>query len=407
MKRVLLGACITLALLVCALDTHAHGRSTSYITWHMQGALATVRVKMALLELNALEATWAQRKPRGESRSALPETLQIKGESGTCRLLPESFHALAAEHGAAAFEWQLNCSGDNGAAFVATLLRSDLLFDVVTGHVALVRFHDANDGREIDSVLTAERREVVLPVRTAARADGFWATGIRFGRAGFEHLVTGWDHLAFLLALVLASKTLKQAVLCLTGFTLGHSLTLSMAALGHVAAKTLTVEVLIALSIVLVSMENVWLVENRQKLTVPITSVLGLLGLAAMALVMKTVSVPALLGLALFEACLLGMLAKSSEPDRLRWMTATLFGLLHGFGFAGLLNELSLPADRRILPLLSFHVGIEIAQILLVCLSWPLLVRLKRIRSETDVVVWGSAMTIAMGVYACVVRICG
>ncbi|HMY17932.1 MAG TPA: HupE/UreJ family protein [Polyangium sp.] len=405
MKRVFPGVLLAFVILVGAHDVYAHGRSTSYITWRMQGAVATVRVKMALLELNALETTWAQSKPREDATTALPAAIRITGASGGCRLRVDSFHTLAAEHGSAAFEWQSDCAGDNGAAFVATQLRSDLLFDIVTGHLALVRFHD--EAREIDSVLTAERREVVLPVRTDARADGYGPTMLRFLRAGFEHLMTGWDHLAFLLALVLASKTLKQAVLCLTGFTLGHSLTLSMAALGHAAVNTATVEVLIALSIVLVSMENVWLAENRQKAGLPITSVLGLVVLAAVALVLKTVSASALLGLALFEASLLGLLAKSDRPDRLRWMTATLFGLLHGFGFAGLLNELAVPTGRRVLPLLSFNVGIEVAQVLLVCLAWPALVRLERIRSKADVVVWGSAITIALGVYGCLVRMAG
>lgn len=405
MKRVFPGILAALVLLGPADDVYAHGRSTSYIAWRLQGTQATVRVKMALLELNALEATWAQGIPREDASTALPAAIRITGESGGCRFRANSFRAVAAEHGSAAFEWLADCTATNGAAFVATQLRSDLLFDVVTGHLALVRFQD--DGREIDSVLTAERRDVVLPVRTAAQTDGYGPTAVRFLRAGFEHLVTGWDHIAFLLALVLASKTLKQAVLCLTGFTLGHSLTLSIAALGHAAVNTGTVEVLIALSIVLVSVENVWLTEKRQKPGLPMASVVGVLGLAAVALGMKTVSASALVGLALFEASLLGLLAKSDRPDRLRWMTATLFGLLHGFGFAGLLNELALPAGRGVLPLLSFNVGIELAQVLLVCLSWPILVRLERLRSKADVVVWGSAITMALGVYGCLVRMAG
>lgn len=408
MKRVFVIFSGALLVLLTSVFAHAHGRSTSYITWTMHGASATARVKMALLEQNALLATWAAAKPPRDAASVLPEVVSIgASDASACRLIPGSFHELAAEHGAVAFEWQVRCAMSDGTPFVPTKLRSDLLFDVAAAHVALVRFHDAEAALEADYVLTESQREVVLPGRTSAQSTTTWSTLVRFGRAGIEHLITGWDHLAFLLALVLASRSLRTAVVCLTGFTLGHSLTLSLAALGHAATKTATVEALIAVSIMLVSIENVWMMEDRAGLRLPLVCVGGMLVLALVGFGLGTISPLALVGLTLFEACYLGLLARSANPEKMRWACAGLFGLLHGFGFAGMLGQMDVPPGSRALPLASFNVGIEIAQIVVVCGAWPLLSALKRRFDEKSILGWGSAVTLAMGTYGCLTRLWG
>jgi HupE / UreJ protein len=213
--------------------------------------------------------------------------------------------------------------------------------------------------------------------------------------------------LAFLLALVVASRSLRMALICLTGFTLGHSLTLSLAVLGHAAAKTTTVETLIAVSILLVSTENVWLEENRPDLRFPAAILAGLLVILGVSVWRGSVSPVAILGIGLFEACYLGLLARANDPEKLRWICAGLFGLLHGFGFAGMLSQMDVPRGNRLVPLGSFNLGIELAQVFVACLAWPLLIWLKERYSETRVVTWGSALTIALGAYGCVTRLWG
>jgi hypothetical protein len=384
----------------------AHGRSTSYITWTLNGVVATARVKMALIDQNAWMATWASATPPRDAASVLPEVVTISGEAGRCRIVPGSFHELISEHGTAAFEWQTRCAGDDGKPFVVTKLRSDLLFDVTAAHVALVRFHDPDAAIEADYVLMEGRRDADLP-NNAVHVHSAVSTLLRFGRAGIEHLLSGWDHLAFLLALVLASRSLRMAIVCLTGFTLGHSVTLSIAVLGHAATKTATVEALIAASIVLVSMENVWVAEHRASLRLPMFCVGALFFLAVVGAFLGTISPVALVGMAIFEASYLGLLARASQPENLRWICAGLFGLLHGFGFAGMLGQMDMPPGSRVLPLASFNVGVELAQIAVVCVAWPLLSALMRRFSRAQVIGWGSALTLAMGTYGCVTRLWG
>ncbi|MBW8785818.1 MAG: HupE/UreJ family protein [Novosphingobium sp.] len=168
----------------------------------------------------------------------------------------------------------------------------------------------------------ADRRSfetILRPDRTSARIE---FAAIRHGlqvpayfRLGVEHILTGIDHLAFVLGLVLLVGINRRLVLAITAFTLAHSLTLGASALGLVHAPSATVEALIALSIVFVACELAK-GEDRQSLT-------------------------------------------RAAP----WLIAFTFGLLHGFGFAGALAAIGLPEHEIPLALLLFNLGVEAGQL--------------------------------------------
>jgi hypothetical protein len=82
---------------------------------------------------------------------------------------------------------------------------------------------------------------------------------------------------------------------------------------------------------------------------------------------------PALAGLALFTGCHFALLRRSRQPARLRAAVAFAFGLIHGFGFAGVLAEMALPVDRLAAALFGFNVGVEIGQLAIVAATWPFL----------------------------------
>ena len=148
---------------------------------------------------------------------------------------------------------------------------------------------------------------------------------LRFGKLGVEHILTGYDHLAFLLALLLAAPGLRAMLVIVTGFTVAHSLTLSAAALGFVSLPSAWVEPMIAASIVYVGLENFW------------------------------------------------------KPSVRRRTVVTFFlGLVHGFGFAALLAELGLPRRALALGLVSFNAGVELGQGAIVLVVLPVLLLLRR-----------------------------
>ena len=134
-----------------------------------------------------------------------------------------------------------------------------------------------------------------------------------FTRLGFEHILAGFDHLAFLLVLVVAARGLRGLVGVVTSFTLAHSLSLGAAALGWVVVPSRPVEVAIALSIVYVALRN--LLEDR--------------------------------------------------PRRL-WPEALGFGLVHGLGFAGALSETLAAESQQLQALFGFNLGVELGQLCVV-----------------------------------------
>ena len=194
---------------------------------------------------------------------------------------------------------------------------------------------------------------------------------------GVEHILTGWDHLAFVFGLLLLAARFGEVARLITGFTLAHSLTLALAVLDIVHPRAAAVEAVIAFSVALVAIEKGWLLTGRPT-TVPI-AVLGGLGLLGVAGLAGIASLPGLtvLGLIVFTACYFALVARHEG----RWLRVCLtfaFGLVHGFGFAGILMELSLPADRLVPALLGFNVGVELGQIGVVLVLLPLLAALRR-----------------------------
>ena len=178
---------------------------------------------------------------------------------------------------------------------------------------ALVRIH-LSDGRLVRTVLRGDAPFLTVPDRA-----GSLDVLRDYLALGFEHILVGLDHLLFVLGLVLLIHGRRRLIWTITAFTVGHSVTLSLAVLGYVDVPPAPVEALIALSIFAVAVEI-----TREA-----------------------------------QGCATGLW-------RFPWAMALAFGFLHGLGFAGALAELGLPADEIPVALFSFNVGIELGQILFV-----------------------------------------
>ena len=192
---------------------------------------------------------------------------------------------------------------------------------------ALVRVEFA-DGSEWIERLTPGAPRATIPADQSG-----WAVAAAYLQLGVEHILLGVDHLLFVLALILIAPNTRQLVIAITAFTVAHSVTLAASTLGLVNVPTPPVEAAIALSIAFVALE---IVRARE----------GEAGIAV----------------------------------RAPWVVAFTFGLLHGFGFAGALSEVGLPAGHIPAALLFFNVGVEIGQLLFVAvvLSLAALFRLAR-----------------------------
>jgi hypothetical protein len=240
--------------------------------------------------------------------------------------------------------------------------------------------------------------------RTAASATVAGTALAHYVELGVEHILSGWDHLAFVMALLLLASTVREVAALVTGFTVAHSVTLGLAVLGVVRPEGRVVEALIGFSIALVAAENAWILAGRDRF-VPLIIVGSLAALAALGA--GVVPRLAFAGLALFALCHFALLGASRRPARLRAAVAFAFGLIHGFGFAGVLAEMSLPVDRLAPALFGFNVGVELGQLAVVVVAWPLFRTLARVfegRVERLVAEVGSAAICGLGLFWFVTR---
>ena len=199
-------------------------------------------------------------------------------------------------------------------ARIATIsIRSGLLTDLYPSHKTLgeVSLAGRSETFVFESGRTYEGR---------VRGPGAWPTALSFVRLGVEHIFTGYDHILFLFALLLIGTTLRSLVAIVTSFTVAHSITLALATLRVVTPVPWTIEAAIALSIAYIGIENIF----------------------------------------------------SRDPKH-RWKITFLFGLVHGFGFAAVLRDLNLARSSVASSLFGFNVGVEMGQVTIVCLMYPVL----------------------------------
>ena len=190
----------------------------------------------------------------------------------------------------------------------------------------LLRLEFSN-GREWTQRLTPQQPQAVIPV------DSSWMETARvYFVLGVEHILTGIDHLMFVLALLIITTGTQKLVSTVTAFTVAHSITLSAATLGFVHVPQAPVEAIIALSIVFVTAEIIHARNGHPGLT-----------------------------------------------ERAPWIVAFMFGLLHGFGFAGALSEVGLPNGQIPVALLFFNVGVEAGQLIFIGAVLALIAVFRRI----------------------------
>ncbi len=398
------GLCFAAAwILGAAQAARAHGRSVSYSSWSFDDSGARVTARIEILELSRLP--WFAASPDPSDPRVgdyFAERLRLATPQGDCEIV-ESPLALAAQPGWSAHEWRLACPP--GAA---RTLESAILLEVAPSHLHFTRVR-APDGEIRERVLSA--REPAWQPFAATASDGASEAGVAaYVRLGVEHIASGADHLAFLAALILLAASLGEVAMLVTGFTVAHSVTLALAALGWLRPDAAAVEALIGFSVALVSAENVWLLAGRGRF-LPALVTLALAVLACVAARGVGALPPlVLIGLALFSLCHFGMLRRVARPARLRAAVAFAFGLVHGFGFAAILGELELPRQRLVAALFGFNAGVELGQLAIVVATWPLLVVVSRLRGGRvgiTLAALGSAAVCGLGVFWFVSRTYG
>jgi hypothetical protein len=346
-----------LLLWLCAASAAAHKPSDSYLTLERhQGAIAG-RWDIALRDLDgaiALDAdgdgeiTWGEvRRRRVDIAAYALARLDVASAGAACTL--QVTEALAEDHSDGAYV-VLALAGACPQRGPALTVGYRLFFDLDPTHRGLLQY--VEDGNSHSVIFSAEARSHVLGSGTALQQLATYV------HEGVWHIWLGFDHILFLLSLLLPAVLIRRdgawhpaasfrasfwdVARIVTAFTVAHSITLSLAALSIVSLPSRWVESAIALSVVLAAVNNVFPVVSRT-----------------------------------------------------RWMAAFAFGLIHGFGFASALSDLGLPTGSLALSLFGFNAGVELGQLAIVCTFLPIAFGLRATWAYRRVVLAGGSAAIA------------
>lgn len=354
----MMGRVVGLLLLLCLqLPAWAHKASDSYLVVDAKGTEVTAQWDIALRDIDfALgldsdgnaEITWGELRQRQADIAAwaLPRLAIARG--GPCLLQLKQLQVDDHTDGSFAV---LQLSGACPAQTGDLSLNYRLLFDLDGLHRGLLRV--TVDGTGHTTVLSPTSGTLRFAAGEVSRLKQFQQYLVE----GVWHIWIGFDHILFLLSLLLPAVLVhadnrwrgaerfgqagREVLWVVTSFTVAHSITLSLAALGLISLPSRLVESAIALSVVLAAANNVWPVVAHR-----------------------------------------------------RWVVAFCFGLIHGFGFASVLAELGLPTDALALSLLGFNLGVEVGQLAIVATFLPIAFALRHTTFyRKGVFVWGSLLT--------------
>jgi hypothetical protein len=350
---------VALTLLLAAGAADAHKPSDSYLTLKIDGGAVSGQWDIALRDLDfaiGLDAngdgdiTWGEvRAKHGEIAAYALARLAVRADGAACTITPGE--QLVDRHSDGAYtvlKFGVDCPAPPRVLGITYKLFSDL----DPQHRGLLNLQ-AN-GANRTAILGPQAPSQQFELKELNRLSQF----LDYGAEGVWHIWVGYDHILFLLSLLLpavlvwrdsrwgATESFREAfwdvVRIVTSFTVAHSITLTLATLGVLSLPSRWVESAIALSVVLAALNNVFTVFHGR-----------------------------------------------------RWIVAFCFGLIHGFGFASVLADLGLPQGTLLLALVGFNLGVECGQLAIVGVFLPMAFWLRRTRFYQHIVLVSGSLLIA------------
>ncbi|MDP9082930.1 MAG: HupE/UreJ family protein [Pseudomonadota bacterium] len=371
----------------------AHTRSQSNSVWEIDGTDVDLVMTIPNIEADRL-ATDKGSPPDSVMKQYLTERVYAVAGGTRCALIPP-VETLSATAGYRKYDFTFKCGTPNDLR-----IHSGAFFDLVPNHTNFAQVQNVATGEFTEQLITNEHQTVEVTGGEGSRLKS--ARFFEFIRMGMLHIFTGVDHMSFLLGLVLISRRLRDLVFVVTGFTIGHSLTLALAVTGVLRPHAEYIDALVALTIALIGAENI--VVQTQKPRMVALVVGG--GMALMALIqwLGFGGLPSLLllGAGLFTANYLLISGNLRDAGRLRMLITLVFGLIHGFGFAADLLQLQLPPERLAELLVGFNLGVEAGQLALVVGATLLVLLLRKLKLALPrpiVVDAASAFLVGLGVF--------
>ena len=356
MKRLLLLGLLCLF----SLTAQAHKPSDSYLNFIVEGKTINGQWDIALRDLDfalGLDAngdaaiTWGEVKAKQRDIDAYAMArLNLQSDGQSCPATVTDH--LVDDHTDGAYvvlRFQAQCA----QPIKLLQTRYGLFFDIDPQHKGLLQLQ--YQGVSTTAIFSPEKATQQFSLTTPSRVTQF----VDYAREGVWHIWIGYDHILFLLALLLPAVVIRQrkqwqavdafkpafwsVLKIVTAFTLAHSITLTLATLGVISLPSRWVESIIAASVVIAALNNIYPLFRER-----------------------------------------------------RWMMAFVFGLIHGFGFATVLSDLGLPKSALALALVGFNVGVEAGQLAIVAAFLPVAFYLRHTMLYRKIILLGGSALIAL-----------
>lgn len=384
---------VALAGLLIPVAAFAHTVSESNSVWEVDGNNIDL-----IMTIPAIEANRLTRDGSAPSDSDLKSYLAARvypiAEGKPCQLLPP-IETKTATPGSRKLDLTFKCPSQKDLQ-----IHSGAFFDLVPSHTNYAEIENVVTGEFTQDLITNDNQTIDVTGGESGKLKQ--ASFFEFIRMGIMHIFTGVDHMSFLVGLVLISRRFRDLVFVVTGFTIGHSLTLALAVTGIVRPHAEFIDALVALTIALIGAENLAVESQRPEPIVLATALFSLVMIGLNLAGFGKLPFLLLLGAGLFVSNYLMVSGHLREAGRLRIVITMVFGLVHGFGFAAGLLEMQLPPERLAELLVGFNLGVEIGQLTLVVGVTLLAAGLIRIRlapPRAIVVEIASACLVGIGTF--------
>lgn len=275
--------------------------------------------------------------------------------SYNCKITKSPFLKSSFSTGYITLFWVMDCESKE------IEINFDLFFKNDSSHTHIATFIIDSEAKP-EKVFTSSDRNWKETDKKTEEASLFQSFQDYFD-LGFNHILSGFDHLAFLLALLILNLPIKRLIIIVTGFTIGHSITLALGALDMIEPASQLVEALIGYSIVIIAVETVASITNYHKPYNRTLIYISCLLLIFFTLFGYSKFLIGLAGISIFSYCYLSLISIHRDFS-ITFIVTCLFGLIHGFGFAGNLASIGLMEGRLLPAILGFNLGVEFGQIL-------------------------------------------
>tara|TARA_B100001750_G_scaffold235861_1_gene238956 strand:- start:842 stop:2065 length:1224 start_codon:yes stop_codon:yes gene_type:complete len=390
---------LILILSILSLDAFSHQRSESYSKWVLEEDGFSNFIKASFtIRLSNLDKLEGPLYGQWEKRVS-ENIISSFSVNENCLITDDPRLDISRAEDIFKVSWLLSCP--NGLEEI----KADIFFDKDPTHSHIARYTYSEDD-SFEKLFTSQMRVWKIAESNQDKESSINSAFIDYIILGIKHISTGYDHLAFIFGLLLLNPKLKKLIIVITGFTLGHSLTLSLAVLDLVRPVSLFIEALIGFSIALLGIEFLVRQSKNKRNFVNNISLFLAFFFFAYIFIFEGKDILGFFGISLFTFCYLNLLTIKSVRS-FSLFIACVFGLIHGFGFGGFLFEVGFSQEKLLKALIGFNLGVEVGQIVAVSIFFILLSWINKLKlNYQDLINPAFAISlVSLGLYWFVYRI--